>query len=270
MAASLRSRLRRMVKRPPRNITIQQKVRKGLFKIKCTRDKRNKLCRSVEAGWTNNLNALIWTEKRLPCAWSFKSAKVRIMMEDICITGHCKDCSATLTGFYSLPRGTIKLTIAGYNPETLHGSKRRMTHEVKSKISDMLDGGSAFRVRSKLADRLMEAGDHIPAHLPNLAALHKLKSRQMPTAHSDPIQALKLMKAGPYRDDIHQIGLDPFFVFFHTKLQSQWYKAEFIREPAIMAIDSTGPGLRKLDSSEEKPSMLFEMTAKGNVQCTLG
>lgn len=113
MANRLRFRLRRMVKHQPRDVIIRRKVHKGFFVVKCTRDNRNKLSRSVEPGWTNKLNDLIWTEKRLPCVWSFERARVRVTMDDIFITAHCKDCPATLKGFYSLSRETIKLTITG-------------------------------------------------------------------------------------------------------------------------------------------------------------
>lgn len=121
-----------------------------------------------------------------------------------------------------------------------------------------------MRVRTKLADEMMDIGDPIPGHLPNKSALYKLKSRQMKTMHSDPVIALKLLKAGPYRGDIHQIGLDPFFVIFHTKLQSLWYNTEFKKEGVIMAIDATGMRLRKIDSCEKKSTLLYTMTAQGN------
>lgn len=233
----------------------------GFFPIKSERDKRNKLVRSVEPGWSHRFNELIWNEKRLPCAWSFKRARVRSELNDIYITGKCKECAASVSAFYSFSTRTIKVTINGSDQSVIHKMKRHMTVGLKTEVRKMLDGNSAFSVRSKLADKAMEAGDCIPAHVPNLAALHQIKARGMPVKHKNPIQSLKLMKNGPFRGEIHEIGLDPFYVSYCTPLQSHWYNSEPSR---ITYVDASGmPGMRKLDSCEAKSSLLYVMSAKG-------
>lgn len=73
------------------------------------------------------------------------------------------------------------------------------------------------------------------------------------------------MKSGKFRGDIQEIGLDPFYVFFCTDLQSRWYNTEFTRNRAVIAIDATGMGFRKLKSSNPKPTLLYTICARGNM-----
>lgn len=63
----------------------------------------------MKSGWSRRLNKLIWDEKRLPCAWTFKRARVRVKRGDIHIPGRCKDCPADLTASYDLTEYVIKV-----------------------------------------------------------------------------------------------------------------------------------------------------------------
>lgn len=141
-----------------------------------------------------------------------------------------------------------------------------MKGSVKADISKMMQGNSAFALQSKLADKEMNVGDCVPAHVYNTAALRQLKARELNTKDKDPIFALKLLKSGQFRGDIQEIGLDPFYVMYCTQLQSQWYDAEFNKKcPGILAVDATGIGLRKVDSCDPKSTLLYTLTAKGKL-----
>lgn len=263
MGSSVRAKLRKMLRKP---IKIRQKLRKGFFTVKCDRDKRNKLVHSVDSGWSQKLAELIWERERLPCAWAFKRARVRVQHNDIHIPGSCKDCSAHLEAFYNLSKHTIKVNITDFDESHAHTAKQYMKGDVKADIVKMMQGNSAFAVQSKLADKAMEVGDCVPALVPNTSALRQLKARQLETQDRDPIYALRKLKRGKFRGDIQEIGLDPFYVMFCTQLQSQWYNAEFNKKcPAILAIDATGIGLRKLDSCQRAPTLLYAITAKGKL-----
>lgn len=109
----------------------------------------------------------------------------------------------------------------------------------------------------------MDDGDMVPAHLPNMDALRKLKSRQIDTIHSDPIFALKQLKSGPYRGHIQKIGLDPVYVAFALPVQSSWYNATLKNQRVVLCIDATGIGLRNLNSCERKSTLLYQISARG-------
>lgn len=261
MKSSIHFKLKKMVRK---SIKIRQKSVEGIFTVKLNRDKRGKLVRSVESGWSQKLSSLIWNENRLPCAWTFKRARVRVQHNDIHVPGRCKDCNANLTAFYDMTEHTIKVKITGFDKSIAHKAKRYMKGAVKADVMKMMEGNSAFAVQSKLADQTMNVGDSVPALVPNLSALRQLKARQMETKNKEPIYALKILKCGKFRGDIQEIGFDPFYVMFCTQLQSQWYNAEFNKKcPAILAIDATGIGLRKLDSCDRKSTLLYTLTARG-------
>lgn len=263
MAANIRRKLRKMVKRQLKNFTFHRKLPAGFFRVIKSRDLKNKLRSTVQTGWSHDLDALIWKEKRLPCAWTFKQANYRARMNDICIKGYCKECLADVLATHDLFKNKNKIAITGFEEACRHQKKRPISKQVKAKLEDLLGGNSAYAIQSKLADRIMEPGDPIPAHLPKTATMRKLKSRQLSTKSANPILALQELKRRPYRGDIQEVCLDPFCVTFCTWSQSQWYNAEFARKQAILAVDATGPRLRNLKSCHPKQTLLYTIQARG-------
>lgn len=251
-------------KRRAENITFVRMLPKEFFKVTSKRDDKNKLRYVVQTGWSHDLNEIIWESKRLPCAWTFKQANMRAGKNDICIKGHCKDCPAKVVAIHDLRSDEITVNISGFRVTCEHRKKRPVSKQVKSKLLDLLEGNSAYAVHSKLANKLMNAGDRIPAHLPNPSTIRTMKSRQLKSKAKDPIKALQALKRGVYRGDIQDISMDPFCVFYCTRLQTNWYNAQFARDPAVLAVDASGmPGLTKLDSCEPKTPLLYQIVARG-------
>lgn len=261
----LQFKLRRMVKKKEsEDFKIIRKLPTEFFKVTSKRDDKNKLRHVVKTGWSHDLNEIIWESKRLPCAWTFKQANMRAGKNDICIKGHCKDCSAKVDAIHDLNSNEINVNILGFRVTSQHKKKRPVSKQIKSKLIDLLDGNSAYAVYSKLANRTMVAGDRIPAHLPNPSTLRKVKSRQITSKDTDPIKAIQALKRGSYRGDIQDISMDPFCVFYCTRLQTDWYNAQFAKDPAILAVDASGmPGLTKVDSCEPKTPLLYQIVARG-------
>lgn len=159
------------VKDKTRPLKFRRQSDGSIFKKIRYRDLKGKLRTKVKPGWSHRLNKLIWNELRLPCAWSFKRANFRAKKNDVHVTGHCADCSAAVQAFHKMNNNRIKVRITGFQRECQHKSKRHVTMQVKSQISGMLEGNSAYAVQSKLADAAMNEGDPTPAHIPNLSGL---------------------------------------------------------------------------------------------------
>lgn len=233
---------------------------RAVFEIIRRKDTRGKLAKYVKLGWSDHLTDAIWDSRRLPCSWSFKHATPK--GENVKINGHCVDCKAEFAAAFRTEEQKLVVKIEGFK-NIEHKSKRRTTHQRKVEIAHMLKGSSAFKVRSELADKLMTASDIEPAHLPSQNALRKIKSKQEKSLDKDPRKALQIMKRNDYREQIHHIGFDPFFVFYWTKLQKEWFRAEFKHKRCSISIDATGMGFKKIDTVEPKYTFLYVICAKG-------
>lgn len=54
------------------------------------------------------------------------------------------------------------------------------------------------------------------------------------------------MKLDPYKNIIHDIGLDPFFVHYWSNYQLDMYRTYTLDETACVYIDATGSIIRKI------------------------
>lgn len=144
-----------------------------------------------------------------------------------------------------------------------HTSKRRLLPTETKEVADMLQGSSAFAVRSQLAEEYMSEHDPEPPHLIRSNAIKKIKYKQTKAVHADPVQALQIMKERHFRGEIDNIGLSPFYVFYAKNLQRMWHNAEYLRKKCIISIDATGLGLKKLGQLDEKYMFLYVICSQG-------
>lgn len=242
------------------NFEQKIKLKKSIFKIRSKVDKRNKNVKYAKRGWSDKLNAIIWEKFRLPCAWKFIRSRVRVL--DIAVVAECKECDAQVDAVYEFASSTLHINIQRYR-KIPHTKKRYISRGVRKKYCKMLENSSAYAVKSRIANQLMKAGDFVPAHLPTANGLRKMKCSDQESDGSDPIDGLRNMKLGRYRDDIQNIGLDPFFVYYSTSLQREWYNTEFKRRHANISIDAPGLGLSRLNTTLSQGLLLYVITAFG-------
>lgn len=141
----------------------------------------------------------------------------------------------------------LNITIRRYDPEYVHDPelKRKILPPEKSHYEALLRGKSAFEVRNKLADELMDPFDPEPPTLPSANALRIIKHRA-DAPDLDVVNALlELKKLHP--NSINSIGLDPFFIHYSTELQRACYKVESSREKPTLSLDATGLGTIKFE-----------------------
>lgn len=249
---------------PVQNYKIDVQAKAGTFVVAHETDSRNKAVKRLLPGWSERLVEIIWENRQLPCAWTFVRGRARTY--DIIVVGKCKDCGAGVEANYAFETNNLHIEITKVQRNVLHRSKRFMSKHGDSsgRVSALLSGMSAYAVHKKLCDEIMsEDAEFVPAHVPGVAALRQRKCRLQEVSDKDPILALKNMKFGEFREDIQNIGLDPFYVFYMTKLQSQWYNSTFKGKKAVVSIDATGLGLKKLQTSQSSAMLLYTICATG-------
>lgn len=247
---------------PGECIKFAVNINKTVFTVITKRDSRGKLSKHIKKGWSESVNSSLWENQRLPCVWSFKHAIPR--SDDVFIKGYCAECKANFKGTYNYDTENLDVKISGMKNIT-HLKKRRVQFQQKNEISQMLKGSSAYQARSEIANKLMTEHDFEPPQLPSLNALRKIKSKQDQSLNKDPRISLQIMKRHTYRDQIHHIGFDPFFVFYWTKLQKEWFCNEFKKKKCCISIDATGLGLKKVDTVEPKYTFLYVICAQGKL-----
>lgn len=238
------------------------RVKKDHFKLQKTVDSRNKRVITVQPGWSNFVNEVVWKQLRLKCAWSFKRARPRVTTHDVVFSGVCSECKATLSGSYEMVNRKFNVRVENFKVDVKHTKKRRVTNYEREKIAEMLKGNSAYAVHSVLANKLMKESDPEPAHLPKPGSLRKVKFDSEPVHEKNPTVALQDLKRR-FQETIQHIGLDPFYVMYCTPLQKKWYQTEFKKKRCVVSIDATGLGLRKLNTVENKYIFLYMISAKG-------
>lgn len=122
--------------------------------------------------WTHIFAEKIWQQVKLPCAFTFKRAKIFVNNDAKCYAkfkGKCKECDAQLTGIlFSKPTkasdAVFNCTLIGFSTEIIHKKKRQLKFSQRKKIaSELVDANKDANVwRNEEANRLMEFGDSVP------------------------------------------------------------------------------------------------------------
>lgn len=211
--------------------------------------------------WTHVFAAKIWEQKKIPCAFTFKYAKVFKSSDAkyyARFTAVCTECKAKLSGhLLHKPKKhadvIFECRLKNYQSTFWHKKKRQLKGHLRQKIaSHLLDGKQdASTWRTNKAKCLMDNGDPIPPTLYNATVLRKAKQQEMDRRlelkHCDPILNLNVAKYESFAGIIGNIGLDPFFCMYWTEEQKIFYKTVMNRNhSSFLTIDATGSFAKKL------------------------
>ena len=203
----------------------------------------------------------IWQQIKLPCAFSFKRAKVFCNSDAKCYArfkGTCNECGAQLVGIlYNKPAKKSDVVfdckLAGFSTDITHKKKRQLKGSLREKIaSELLDGNKTANVwRNEEANKIMTFGDDIPPILYDSTVLRKAKEmesdKRLELHNSDPIKNLQNAKYIKFHRTIHNIGMDPFFCMYWTQEQLLMHKKAYKQDVnCFLAIDATGSIGKKL------------------------
>lgn len=215
-----------------KNIFVVQRVLSG---------KKNRLAANKH-DWSHKLNNEIWEVFRKDCSWSFKRADARAN-GDVIVQGNCSfnQCNASIY-VHAKENKTMLVQVKNYDGKIVHtNNKRRTTGTLKENIQQKLKSSTAVKVRTDLAADVMKPGDVEPAHLPNLGAMRKQKSRMnMAKAESsDALEAICKMKQTQYKKCIQDVWANPLVVMYSTQFQRKFYQSSLLKR-RVLSIDGTG------------------------------
>ena len=129
--------------------------------------RKKRLRRVATPGWTGVLCTIIWERIQLPCVIRWKVANVRT--QDILCRGSCKisGCKAKIECIATKEKLTF--VIEKFDSAVFHDPKikRRLQPADKKKYEEMLISNSAYSVRNKQANLLMNKNGIEPLILPS-------------------------------------------------------------------------------------------------------
>lgn len=215
--------------------------------------------------WTDVLNTMIWDAIKWPCSWIYKgnyistsdTAKYWILIRAQCGCGnrliaYCLNPPPSEPSIHGL-----ELNVDVWGEKSLHVPteirRRPFAGEKRRKLGEeMIDKGlRASHVRKVIASDIMEVQDPYPSHLPSNEVVRKIKSESMQARRLDQdvvraIQLLKYSSSNVFRNNVHDIGLDPFFVHIwnpnHVKIYNLYCKNTYSR----LILDATGKLFQKI------------------------
>jgi len=226
---------------------------------------------SMLPGWTNVIYNEIWKQLKIPCCYSFKSAKVNRNPGEIFlkIKGKCPECSA-LFNAYSMhepdDENDMKIHISTYDTtDIVHKKKRQLRNPERSHVVKILHATSVYGWRRERANELMNFGDLEPANLYSETVLRKAKQLDIDEKLglgkvSDPIASILQLKYKPeFAAIIREIGLDKFYVIYFSPEQLFLYK-QFVRQTektGILSIDATGSLIKSIKKPDDSTDFVF-------------
>lgn len=117
-----------------------------------------------------------------------------------------------------------------------------------------LQGKSVMKYRVEMAEKLMQSHDDIePPHLFDTNVLRVAKQNINEKSYFDKnsIKALEIMQLGPFKNIIHNIGLNPFFVHYWSNYQLDVYRSNTLDETAFIYLDATGSIIQKIKKPDK-------------------
>ncbi|XP_029342201.1 uncharacterized protein LOC107883669 [Acyrthosiphon pisum] len=178
--------------------------------------------------WTPLIAEHFWIHTQLPCCLSFCRAKVSLNGDNyVSVVGRCSVYGSYFKGIVSeKPPDNARVLmqcsyVGNFNEPHKVIKKRRMIGPVIEKALSHIvkEGMSCETYRENEAVRLMKTNDLEPSIIPTGHALRNFKRRQRLNneRNSNKLKALCMMKTeNEFKSVINDIGLDPFFLFYHT------------------------------------------------------
>lgn len=216
----------------------------------------------LQNGWTDVIQKACWDKNKLPCAYSFKRAKVLDCGDGIYlqIIGKCNECGARFKGHClkkPIPGHGIKIAVKTLDTRGVpHVKKRMLKGSERQAVEQELLVTKAANWRRKAA-KIMSYGDTEPAHLYNSNVLRKArqqaKDKDLGLYNvSEPLTSLHKMKYNvEFAGVIREIALDKFYCMYWSPMQLDLYK-DIIKSKVPLSIDATGSLVRTL----KRPSTL--------------
>lgn len=210
--------------------TRKQKHRKTALQREC-----------AEYGWPQKLFEFLWEKTNLNCSWKFKNSWCT---KDglIKASGYC-ECGATV--FVISDGKTLTADMSNVSNKT-HIKKRQIRGAPRKAMADKLKDRSAHSVRNEIINDLIP--DNVMTNneaarnyikVPNSATLRQIKYENT-TNKKLAITNILQWKELQHRHVISDVGISPFYVFYSTPLQKQWYIAESKKRKLSLSIDATG------------------------------
>ena len=231
--------------------------------------KRRRVLR--KGAWTNILNDNFYKEYELPCAYSFKRNKVRVIRDlrkpFFFAEGHCKECKLPITvtaqNEPSYP-DSLELIIKATDTRGVpHHKKVCVVGSRRSEIAKELLNTAPSNWRREKARKLMKFGQSEPPTLPSLSVCRKIRSEAKSKEYGIPqiknvFLALQKMKySSEYAGSIHTISFDKFFVHYWSKQQNFIYKMNAKTSYNKVHLDATGSLVKKIKDDRRTSNHIF-------------
>lgn len=187
----------------------------------------------LQEPWTDVIAKLCYAKTKIPCAYSFKRAKINKKSVWLTIVGTCKECKSTFKGHcLSKPKPDTGISIAVTVTDTRcmpHVEKRHIKGSSRVAVGRELLDKKASLWR-KHATKCMDFGDSEPSHIPRPAVLRKIREEANNRFLGidkclDVIHSLHQLKYdGEFSNYIKEIGLDEFYCIYCSPMQIAIYK----------------------------------------------
>jgi len=174
--------------------------------------------------WTNVIHKHFHAHFGIPCAISYKSAKVHpggsMYLK---IVGNCSSCESRFTGEIEKEPGENALIVnsckyQGMYKECKGKNKRRLIGRKRDDLKNKLKNRKyVCYIQRMEAKEIMHFGEKEPSQIPTLNSLRVLKSKalQKENLHKDPIISISILKqTNNLNSTIRDIGYDRFFIHY--------------------------------------------------------
>lgn len=187
-------------------------------------------------------------------------------------SGKCSECDANVRVSTEQDYKKLNFFITKGKDNVVHNKRRKLTGETKAEVRKRLETHeSAYVIKSSMAKTYTEIGKCAPVFLPSEKQITQLKYKDNLDNCYDinPIKSLQIMKyAHEYKDCIHFIGADPFYVIYWHPYQVRWYQQYCRNETPIITLDATGSVVyspKHADNSKTKHTFLYNIMAISNL-----
>jgi len=216
--------------------------------------------------WTHIFAAKIWEQKKIPCAFTFKYAKVFKSNDSkhyVRFTGSCTKCKVKLSRhLWQKPKQNADVVfeckLKNFQSGLLHKKKCQLKGYLRQKVASQLfdnkQDASTWKSNKRFND------DSISSILYSTTVLRKAKQQELDSRleleHCDPILNLNLTKYESLAGIIRNLGLNPFFCMYWIEEQKIFYKTMTNQKSnSFLIIDVTGSFAKKLKliNNEKSP-----------------
>lgn len=221
----------------------------------------------LKQGWTDVIQKACWEKSKLPCAYSFKRAKIFDHEKSVYlkIVGKCNECSAIFEGHClkkPIPGHGIKISVKTKDTRGVpHVSKRMLKGKERQEVQQELLSTKAANWRCKVT-KIMAYGDPEPSHLYSNSVLRKARQEAKDKDLGlykipDPLISLQKIKYNvEFANIIREIALDKFYCMYWSPMQLDLYK-DIIKTKVPLSIDATGSIVHKLRRLNNQSNAIF-------------